>query len=143
MKIKRIAALVLVMLMAFSLIACGSGGNGGSSSGDPNTLTINIWDANQQEGLQKIADKWSETSGIAAKIEVVDWDNYWTLLEAGASGGEMPDVFWMHSNTAQMYMENDILLDLTDYVANDDAINMDNYYEGVAKLYTKIGRAHV
>ena len=137
MKIKRIAALVLVMLMAFSLIACGSGGNGGSSSGDPNTLTINIWDSNQQEGLQKIADKWSETSGIAAKIEVVDWDNYWTLLEAGASGGEMPDVFWMHSNTAQMYMENDILLDLTDYIANDDAIDMDNYYEGVAKLYTR------
>ena len=137
MKIKRIAALVLVMLMAFSLIACGGGGNGGSSSGDPNTLTINIWDSNQQEGLQKIADKWSETSGVKAKIEVVDWDNYWTLLEAGASGGEMPDVFWMHSNTVQMYMENDILLDLTDYVAKDDAIDMSNYYEGIVNLYTR------
>ena len=136
MKFKRIAALVLVMLMAFSLVACGSKG-GGSSSGDPNVLTVNIWDANQQEGLQKIADKWSETSGIKAKIEVVDWDNYWTLLEAGASGGEMPDVFWTHSNTVQMYMENDLLLKLNDYIDADDAIDMSNYYDGIVKLYTR------
>ena len=126
MKIKRIAALVLVMLMAFSLVACGNK-DGGSSSGDPNVLTVNIWDSNQQEGLQKIADKWSETSGVKAKIEVVDWDNYWTLLEAGASGGEMPDVFWTHSNTVQMYMENDLLLKLNDYIDADDAIDMANY----------------
>ena len=136
MKIKRIAALVLVMLMAFSLVACGNK-DGGSSSGDPNVLTVNIWDSNQQEGLQKIADKWSETSGVKAKIEVVDWDNYWTLLEAGASGGEMPDVFWTHSNTVQMYMENDLLLKLNDYIDADDAIDMANYYDGIVKLYTR------
>ena len=75
-------------------------------------LKVNIWDNNQREGLQKIADEWTKESGVKVSIEVVDWDNYWTLLEAGASGGEMPDVFWTHSNTVQMYMENDLLLDL-------------------------------
>ena len=102
-------------------------------------LQVNIWDNNQREGLQQIADAWTETSGVKVNINVVDWDNYWTLLEAGASGGQMPDVFWMHSNTAQMYMENDLLLNLDDYIAADDAIDLSNYYQGIVDLYNSGG----
>ena len=98
-------------------------------------IQVNIWDNNQLQGLQEIADEWSAESGVKVNINVVDWDNYWTLLEAGASGGEMPDVFWMHSNTAQMYMENDLLLALDDYIAADDNIDLANYYEGIVDLY--------
>jgi hypothetical protein len=74
---------------------------------------------------------------VKVNVEVVDWDNYWTLLEAGASGGTMPDVFWMHSNTAQMYMDNDVLLKLNDYIEKDSKIDMSKYYEGVKNLYTR------
>ena len=63
-------------------------------------LSITIWDEGQRPGLQEIVDEWSEQSGIKATIQVVDWNDYWTLLEAGATGGELPDVFWMHSNVA-------------------------------------------
>jgi multiple sugar transport system substrate-binding protein len=63
-------------------------------------------------------------------------------LEAGASGGEIPDVFWMHSNTAQMYMENEILLDLDDYIAADDSINLDDYYPGITELYSSGGKQY-
>lgn len=136
---KRIAVLLLALVMTLSLVACGGSSNSGGSSsgGSSNSLTINIWDSNQQAGLQQIADEWSKTSGVSAKIEVVDWDNYWTLLEAGASGGEMPDVFWTHSNTVQLYMDNDVLLKLNDYIANDSAIDLSNYYEGIVNLYTR------
>ncbi len=89
-------------------------------------LQVNIWDNNQLAGIQQIADEWTEESGVKVAINVVDWNNYWTLLESGASGGQMPDVFWMHSNTAQMYMENDLLLNLNDYIAADDAIDLAN-----------------
>ena len=102
-------------------------------------LQVNIWDNNQLAGLQEIADAWTAESGVKVTINVVDWDNYWTLLEAGASGGQMPDVFWMHSNTAQMYMENDLILNLDDYIANDDAIDIANYYEGIVDLYKSNG----
>jgi len=102
-------------------------------------LQVNIWDNNQLAGLQEIADAWTEQSGVDVKINVVDWDNYWTLLEAGASGGQMPDVFWMHSNTAQMYMENDLLLKLDDYIAADDSIDLANYYDGIVQLYSSNG----
>ena len=104
---------------------------------DVSELQVNIWDNNQLAGLQQIADEWTEESGVKVTINVVDWDNYWTLLEAGASGGQMPDVFWMHSNTAQLYMENDLLLPLDDYIAADDAIDLANYYEGVVDLYNR------
>ena len=137
---KQLLALAMAVIMCLSLIACG-GGNTSSApaaeKGSMEEIKVNIWDNNQRAGLQEIADKWTEKSGIKVTIEGVDWDNYWTLLEAGASGGEMPDVFWMHSNTVQMYMENDILLKLDDYIAADATTDTANYYEGVMNLYTR------
>ena len=115
MKMRKLMSLALAGVMVLSLAACGGGGSSAPASSDSGdaaasteasaggSLQVNIWDNNQLAGLQEIADEWSATSGVTAKINVVDWDNYWTLLEAGASGGQMPDVFWMHSNTAQMY----------------------------------------
>ncbi len=145
---KRLLAAMLAGTMVLSLAACGGGSSSSSGGSDASggdaapaasgdTLQVNIWDNNQLAGLQQIADEWSAESGIKVQINVVDWDNYWTLLEAGASGGQMPDVFWMHSNTAQMYMENDLLLPLDDYIAADDAIDLDNYYEGIVDLYNR------
>ncbi len=155
---KRLIALTLTGLMAVSLAACGGGSGsstapaataggsestaGGSAAASSSGYTVselkvNIWDNNQKAGLQQIADEWTAESGVKVSIEVVDWDNYWTLLEAGASGGQMPDVFWMHSNTAQMYMENDLLLNLDSYIEADDTIDLSKYYEGVVKLYNR------
>ena len=105
-------------------------------------LTVTIWDEGQRPGLQQIVDEWSAQSGVKATIQVVDWNNYWTLLEAGATGGELPDVFWMHSNVAQMYMENELLLDLTDRIAASDVIDMNNYYEGIVNLYNSNGKQY-
>jgi multiple sugar transport system substrate-binding protein len=134
MKMKKVAALMIASAMVVCNFNVVSAGEFSVSE-----LQVNIWDNAQLDGLQQIADEWSETSGVKVNINVVTWDNYWTLLEAGASGGEMPDVFWMHSNTAQMYMENDLLLNLDDYIANDDAIDLSNYYEGVVDLYNSDG----
>ena len=149
MKIKQFGAAALSLAMAASLAACGSDSSSSSSSSSSSgssTIKINIWDSNQQDGLQEIANDWVAAQGAdygidSVSIEVVDWDNYWTLLEAGASGGEMPDVFWMHSNTAQMYMENDMLLDLTSYIEND-GLDMSQYYEGVVNLYQSDGKQY-
>ena len=105
-------------------------------------LSVTIWDEGQRPGLQQIVDDWSAQSGVKATIQVVDWNDYWTLLEAGATGGELPDVFWMHSNVAQKYMENDQLLDLTDKIAASDKIDLSNYYEGIVNLYKSNGKQY-
>ncbi len=161
MKLKKLTALFMTAAMALSLAACGAapaaGGaeapapadtaeapaaDAGSGNFKVDAITVNIWDNNQLAGIQQIADEWSATSGVKVNIDVIDWNNYWTLLEAGASGGEMPDVFWMHSNTAQMYMENDLILNLDDYIANDPNMDLSNYYEGIVELYNSDGHQY-
>ena len=140
---KKLIALALALVMCLTLVACGgSSSSGGDNSGDATAassdgLTVTIWDNNQKDGIEQICADWTATSGIPVTVQVVDWDNYWTLLEAGVSGGQMPDVFWMHSNTAQMYMENDVLLKLNDYIDADDSIDMSKYYDGIVSLYTR------
>lgn len=143
---KKFLSLTLAFSMAFSLAACGSSTtsnnntnaspSSGSGSYTTDELVVNIWDNNQLDGLQKIADDWSAQSGVKVRINVVNWDSYWTLLEAGASGGDMPDVFWMHINEAQKYMSNDMLLNLDSYIEADDQIDLNNYYEGIVDIYS-------
>ncbi|MDO4617730.1 MAG: sugar ABC transporter substrate-binding protein [Lachnospiraceae bacterium] len=143
MKFKKLMAAGLCVMMAAGLAACGGSSSGStassgsdSSAADGGSLTINIWDSNQQAGIQEICDDWTAESGIDVKVEVITWDDYWTLLESGASGGTLADVFWMHSDYSQIYMENDILLDLTDYIEKD-GIDMSIYYEDIAAIYTR------
>lgn len=165
MKCKKIVALTLGAVMTMSLVGCGGNASQDAASTDTSAsqtaetqaadtsseqmkgsvegeLTVTIWDENQRPGLQEIIDDWSAQSGVKATIQVVSWDDYWTLLEAGASGGELPDVFWMHSNQAQKYMENDMLLDLTDKISASDKIDLNNYYEGIVNLYQSGGKQY-
>ena len=144
---KRVAGLNLAAVVGFSTMACGRQNTGSSQSTDgtssdgysTDSLEVVIWDTNQQAGLQQIADDWSAESGVDVKVVVKDWDSYWTLLETGATGGELPDVFWMHINEAQKYMSNDILLNLDDYINADEEIDMSNYYDGVVNIYNYDG----
>lgn len=100
------------------------------------TLSVSIWDTNQEPGIKEILADFTEKTGIKTEISVVKWDEYWTMLEAGAQGGSLPDVFWMHSNESQRYMSNDMLLDLTDKIKDSDLIDPENYPEDIWGLYT-------
>ena len=64
-----------------------------SAQAKDKTLTVAIWDDGQKAGLQEIMDEFTKETGIKTELQVVEWSSYWTLLEAGASGGDMPDVF--------------------------------------------------
>ena len=139
---KKILALLLAMIFVVSLAACGGSGSTGNVDvklddlDSSATLEVDIWDNNQLAGLKEISDEWSAKTGVKVNINVISWVEYWTLLEAGASGGEMPDVFWMHINEAQKYMRAEKLLGLNDFIAADDAIDLSNYYEGIVGIYS-------
>ncbi len=135
---------MLCVAMVGMFAACGGGGgeSADTSSGDASgAITINIWDSNQQAGIQEICNDWTAQGNPEVKVEVVDWDNYWTLLEAGASGGQLPDVFWMHSDYAQIYMENDVLLDLTSYIEKD-GVDLSVYYPDITAIYQSNGKTY-
>lgn len=149
MKKKSFVRLTALTLTAVLLASCGGGGDkpgksesGGEakSGGSDVTLAVSLWDENQRPGLEEIMKDFTAETGIKTDVQVVNWENYWTQLSAGASGGELPDVFWMHSNESQKYMENEMLLDLTDKIKNSEMISLDDYPEDILGLYTSGGK---
>ena len=150
MKFKKVMALALASAMVFSMTACGGSSDDGkkeegteankeSDKGSDSKdveLSVSIWDANQEPGIKEILADFTEETGIKTKLSVVKWEEYWTMLEAGAQGGSLPDVFWMHSNESERYMSNDMLLDLTDKIAESDKIDTENYPDDIGGLYT-------
>jgi len=149
---RKMGALLLSAAMVLSLAACGGSGNQAGSSAaqtaettaagttaagtTAGTLSVAIWDKNQEPGLTKILEDFTAETGIKAKIQVTPWEQYWTMLEAGATGGSLPDVFWMHSNEFSRYAEYEMLLDLNDRIAGSDKIELDKFPADIIDLYT-------
>lgn len=133
MNLKKASALFLAGMMAVSAVPVYAGES-------DVTLSVSIWDSNQEPGIKEILADFTAKTGIKAEISVVKWDEYWTMLEAGAQGGSLPDVFWMHSNESERYMSNDMLLDLTDKISASEVIDPANYPEDIWGLYTYDGK---
>ncbi|MGT2811110.1 ABC transporter substrate-binding protein [Streptococcus minor] len=137
-----------VLATATLLAACsGSKGNDSSSSSSNTSgkteISYAIWDSGQEPGIRKIADKFEEKNpDIKVNIQVVDWDNYWTMLEAGATGGSLPDTFWMHSNEIYRYGSNEMLLPLDDYLAKSKDAKLENFPDGLNEIYNINGKQY-
>ncbi len=166
MKLKKVLVIVLASVMTFSLAGCGSSKPTAGESKDvtttentttegaaaegttevaevsPDTLSVAIWDTNQEPGLTKILADFTAETGIKAQIQVTPWDQYWTMLEAGATGGSLPDVFWMHSNEISKYSEYEMLLDLTDKIAGSKKVEMDKFPKDIVGIYNWDGKQY-
>lgn len=137
-----------VLATATLLAACSGSKGSDSSSSSSNTsgkteISYAIWDSGQEPGIRKIADKFEEKNpDIKVNIQVVDWDNYWTMLEAGATGGSLPDTFWMHSNEIYRYGSNEMLLPLDDYLAKSKDAKLENFPDGLNEIYNINGKQY-
>ena len=113
---KKIVATALAGVLVITGTACNSGDSGQSNNGEHN-LTFQIWDINQQAGMQAIGDAYTEENpNVNIEVQVTSWDEYWTKLEAAATGGDLPDIFWMHTNEILKYADNGFLAETTDVV---------------------------
>ncbi len=114
--------------------AAESSGESGNTA-DQGTLTVAIWDKNQEPGLTEIMKDFTKETGIKTQIQVTPWEQYWTMLEAGATGGSLPDVFWMHSNEIARYSEYEMLLDLTDRIKESKKLEMNKFPKDIVQIY--------
>lgn len=151
---KRFVSLLLAGLMtAVSLVGCGSAADStsnsssdsssSSSNGGDVTITYALWDSNQEKGIRTMADEFEKSNpGIKINLQVVGWSDYWTMLEAAATGGSLLDTFWMHSNEIYRYASNDMLMDLSDRIKKSDKIDLSNYPEELSKIYNQKGKQY-
>ncbi|WP_141503866.1 ABC transporter substrate-binding protein [Paenibacillus luteus] len=100
------------------------------------TLRYAVWDSNQAKGLRVMADEFEAANpGIKINIEVIGWSDYWTMLEAGATGGSLPDVFWMHSNEIYRYASNGMLMNLNDQIGSSSKVDLSKFPQGIVQIY--------
>lgn len=113
-----------------------------SKSDEKATISYAVWDSNQAKLIQQLADSFESETGIHVDIQVSGWADYWTGLEAAATGGSLPDTFWMHSNNIYYYASNNQLLDLTADIEKSGDIDLKNYPEGLNQIYSLDGKQY-
>lgn len=137
---KRLVALGVTAVMGAALLTgCGGGDDGKSSSGKTE-LSFGIWDENQRPAMEALAEAYEkENEDVTVEIQLTPYKGgeYWTKLEASATGGKAPDVFWLNVLHLDAYQEGGILADLTDAIKESDI--PDNYPETLVENYVRDG----
>ncbi|MDI2129483.1 ABC transporter substrate-binding protein [Yinghuangia seranimata] len=132
---RRWAALTAATALALGATACSSDSKSSADGAKEVDLTYRIWDATQQPAMQHIIDAFQATHpSIKVNIQVTANKEYWTKLQADATSGSAPDVFWMNGPNAQLYESNGILLPLSDKLAANGA-SLSNYPQSLVDLY--------
>ena len=134
--VKRLFAGALALGMMLTTSACG-GGSDSSADGKVN-LTFQIWDVGQKAGMEAMCDAYTEKNpDVNIEVQVAGWNEYWTKLEAAATGNKLPDIFWMHTNEIFKYADSGILADVSDIVETDkfSDISLQNAQGSDGKLY--------
>lgn len=134
-----------VLAVGAMLVGCSSKKEdaGDKTKDGKEVITYAIWDTNQEPGMKKMAEKFEEKNpDVKVNVEVTPWDQYWTKLDAAATGESLPDVFWMHSNEAYRYMSNDMLLDLTDSTTKAEGVELEKFPKDIVEFYSLEGKQY-
>ena len=117
MKLKKAGALGLSCVIALgSMAGCGSSKEKEKTDGKEEIsgeIRYAFWDTAQQPYFEKCIEKFNEQyPDVKVTLEPSSWDEYWTKLEAGATGGSIADVFWMNGPNIMKYADGDVLMDI-------------------------------
>lgn len=136
---KHVKQMIAAALLGGIVLTTAGCGGGSESSADGKVhLTFQIWDVGQKDGMQAMCDAYTaQNPNVEIEVQVAGWNEYWTKLEAAATGNKLPDIFWMHTNEIFKYADNGILADVTDIVDQSkfSEISLDNAKGSDGKLY--------
>ena len=143
--IKKLAAVGLTAVLGAGLLA-GCGGDGKSSGGSKDgkvELVMSVWDSDQQPVMEKMAEAYNkEHPNVHVTTQLTTWSEYWTKLEASATGGSAPDIITMNVLHVEEYADAGILLDLTDAEKESDLKVNENFPAPLVDGYTVDGKLY-
>ena len=140
--LKKLLALGLVVAMgATMLVGCGK--KEGGSEGDKVELVMSVWDSDQEPVMKEMCAKYTESHpNVTVKTQLTTWGEYWTKLEASATGGSAPDIITMNVLHVEEYADAGILLDLTEAESKSDLKAKENFPAPLLSGYTVDGKLY-
>ena len=129
MKIKLFAVLVIASL---ALTACG----GKPAAQGPVEISFMMWGAPEELAVwQAVVDDFQKAnSNITVKVDVSDWDSYWTKLNTLIAGNTPPDVFAMDAPLYLDWQSRGALLNLQPYIDANPGF-LDGFYPQTLTAY--------
>mgnify|MGYP001348811180 CR=1 FL=1 len=130
---KRITLLIASLLIIFVLGACSDKSDGKTK------ISYAYWDDKQTGFLEKTIEAFNEEHpDIEIVLEITPYAEYFTKLDAAATGGGLPDVFWMNGPNLIKYASNGKLEPLTDFI-KEDGLDLSPYPKALVDLYNYDG----
>ena len=124
--IQKIAAVVLVLAMVFTLVACGGGGGntdatgGNNNNGKTTVITFAGWGSLAEKKIfTAMIDKFEETHpGVKVNYQHIPGtqEDYLVKLVSLLAANKMPDVFYIHSDEFYSWVDAGRLENLTPYM---------------------------
>ena len=122
----RMTAAALALVLLLSITGCGA-------SDGKTHLTFQIWDVAQRASMEAICAAYTaKHPEVDIEVQVTNWTEYWTKLEAAAESNTMPDIFWMHTNQILYYADFGMLADVTDLYADEDPSYYQNHFSDIS-----------
>jgi multiple sugar transport system substrate-binding protein len=114
---------VLTLVISLLLTACG-GPKAPAAGAGPAEITMMMWGdpAELDVWNQIVADFHQVSPNITVKVEVSDWDSYWTKVKTMLSAGTPPDVFAIDAPLYLDYQSRGVLLNLQPYIDKNPGI---------------------
>ena len=131
---KRI--MFVLVIASVLLAACGGATTPAPVSNEPVTISMMMWGdpAELEVWNQIVADFHTANPNITVKVEVSDWDSYWTKLKTMLSAGTPPDVFTMDAPLYLDYQSRGVLLNLQPYLDKNPGM-LDDVYPQTLEAY--------
>lgn len=149
---KKLLTVLLALSMLITLSACSSSNN---NSGDDNNevtdelltelsepVTITVWNTytyHQQEAFQEMVDSFNASQDMVTVVyEPQAYQDYDSNLLLAVRNGTGPNITNRYPSSAAAYIEEDLLVNLSKYIFNEE-VGIDNFKENlVGKTYEEI-----
>lgn len=124
-----------LLATAALVIAAHGGVDLAEASGDPVSISYQLWDANQLPAYEACAAAFTEANpNITVEIEQLGWDDYWTDITTGFVSGTAPDVFTDHLNFYPEFAETEQIMPYNELVERD-GVDTSIYVPGLLELW--------
>ena len=128
MKRSRFIAASVAMIATTGLLL--SGCAAGAADTGEKQLTFMFRGGEDEKAAYTTAIKaFEKANDVKVKIISTTADDYATKLKAAIAGKQIPDVFYIAQGDIQAYVNNGVVLDITEYVEDSDTLDLDNIWE--------------